>query len=103
MSRIEQINEMLKATPADSFLNHALALEQIKAGNDNEARGIFEALLSREPAYIGSYYHLGKLYERAGDYEHAIETYRSGISHATVAGDTHAKNELQMALEEITE
>lgn len=103
MPRIDQIRELLSKSPDDAFLSHALALELIKQGNDNEARNIFESLLSREPGYIGSYYHLGKLQERAADYERAIETYRTGISHATVTGDTHAKNELQMALDEIIE
>ncbi len=30
----------------------------------SEARKLFEELLNREPAYVGSYYHLGKLLER---------------------------------------
>ena len=103
MSRIESLKAFLEKTPDDSFLEHALALEYIKAGDDNTARLLFEKLLLREPGYVGSYYHLGKLSERAGDYELAILTYNAGMAEAKKAGDKHSYNELQGALEEITE
>ena len=103
MERIEQLKTFLKATPDDSFLQHALALELIKSGDDNDARILFEKILQREPGYVGSYYHLGKLLERAGDYEFAIITYNKGMAEAKTAGDKHSYNELQGALEEITE
>ena len=37
MNRIEKLLEYLQATPNDNFLRHALALEYIKVGNDNDA------------------------------------------------------------------
>ncbi len=61
MNRIEKLKEYLKSADKDSFLQHALALEYIKIGNDEEARKLFNEILHREPTYIGSYYHLGKL------------------------------------------
>ncbi|MEQ1678118.1 MAG: hypothetical protein ABL876_15530, partial [Chitinophagaceae bacterium] len=64
MDRISKLKEFLAASPADSFLQHALALEYIKLGDDEQARGLFEEILNREPGYIGSYYHLAKLLER---------------------------------------
>ncbi len=103
MDRIDTLTNMLKATPGDSFLQHALSLEYIKAGNDNEARKLFEALLAADPAYVGSYYHLGKLLERAGDYQQAIAVYNEGMQRAKQAGDKHSFSELQGALDEITE
>ena len=103
MERIEKLKEFLQATPNDSFLQHALALEYIKKGDDNDARILFELILQREPGYVGSYYHLGKLLERAGDYEFAILTYNKGMEEAKKAGDNHSLNELRGALEEITE
>lgn len=103
MERIEKLKEFLQATPNDSFLQHALALEYIKKGDDNDARILFELILQREPGYVGSYYHFGKLLERAGDYEFAILTYNKGIEEAKKAGDNHSLNELRGALEDITE
>ena len=103
MEKIEKLKEFLVGSPDDSFLNHALALEYIKIGDDNSARLLFEKVLQKEPGYVGSYYHLGKLLERAGDYEFAILTYNKGIGEAKAAGDNHSRNELQGALDDITE
>ena len=88
---------------ADSFLQHALALEYIKVGKDEEARALFNTILKREPTYIGSYYHLGKLLERAGDFDRAIRVYDRGMEEAKLANDMHAYNELQGAKEDIEE
>ncbi len=57
--------------------------------------------MRREPTYIGSYYHLGKLHERLGDEEKAIKIYERGMEEAKKAGDNHTYNELQGAHEEI--
>jgi Tfp pilus assembly protein PilF len=103
MERIEQLKSFLTSTPDDSFLQHALALEYIKKGDDNDARLLFENILKQEPGYVGSYYHLGKLLERAMDYEGAIKTYNKGMEAAQKAGDNHSLNELRGALEEITD
>ncbi|MBL7723013.1 MAG: tetratricopeptide repeat protein [Chitinophagaceae bacterium] len=102
MSRIEKLNEFLKTNPSDSFLQHALALEYIKLGDDEKARGLFEELLNREPGYIGSYYHLAKLLERNDKTDDAVKVYEKGMEEAKKAGDNHALGELRGAYEELT-
>lgn len=102
MDRITQLKEFLKANPGDSFLRHALALEYIKIGDDNTARSIFEEILTQDPGYIGSYYHLAKLLERTGDTNLAIEWYEKGMEAARQAGEKHAYGELRSAYEELT-
>ncbi len=92
---------MLQASPQDNFLRHALALEYIKEGNDAEARVLFEAILTESPDYTGSYYHLGKLLERAGETQLAIAWYEKGMQAAKLANNRHAYNELQMAYEDL--
>lgn len=101
MDRIRQIKEYLKAEPEDNFLQHALALEYIKAGNELDARRLFEEILNREPGYVGSYYHLGKLLERIGEIQNAINVYEKGMQIAKSANDTRAFNELQAACEDL--
>ncbi|MEO6548822.1 MAG: hypothetical protein ABIN94_12515 [Ferruginibacter sp.] len=101
MSRIEKLLEYMKTAEKDSFLQHALALEYIKVGKDEEARNLFNELLLREPTYVGSYYHLGKLLERVGDFDKAIRIYKRGMDEARRANDQHTYNELQGALEDI--
>ena len=73
MDRIEKLNEYLKVSPTDSFLQHALALEYIKVDDDVQARSLFESILERDPNYVGSYYHLAKLLERNGENDLAIQ------------------------------
>lgn len=102
MDRISKLNEFLKANPTDSFVQHALALEYIKLGNDEAAQGLFEELLNREPGYVGSYYHLAKLFERNGNTEEAIKWYEKGMEETKKAGDNHAFGELRGAWEELT-
>lgn len=94
------LKEMLKEEETDSFLQHALALEYIKLGNDKEARKLFESVLKREPTYIGSYYHLGKLLERIGYPQKAMRVYKKGMAMAKSIDDNHSYNELQGALED---
>jgi Tfp pilus assembly protein PilF len=101
--RIGKLKEYLKTAQYDSFLQHALALEYIKKGNDEEARKLFVEILLREPTYIGSYYHLGRLLERTGDTEKAIKIYEKGMLEAKRAGDNHTYNELMAAYEELSE
>ncbi|MDP9230120.1 MAG: tetratricopeptide repeat protein [Bacteroidota bacterium] len=102
MSRIEKLNDFLKSNPADSFVQHALALEYVKIGDDEKARELFEAILQREPGYVGSYYHLAKLLERIGEIDEAVMVYKKGMTEAEKAGDTHAYGELKSAYEELT-
>ena len=101
MDRLQRLREMLAQQPTDSFLNHALALEEIKLGNEAVARTLFESILQRDPQYIGSYYHLGKLLDRQGDETAAIEVFERGMEVAKKLGDQHALNELRGAYDNL--
>lgn len=101
MNRINRIQEMLAANPKDLFLRHALALEWIKIGNEVDAKDLFEAILTEDPTYIGSYYHLAKLLERIGERDAAIQWYEKGMEAAKTAKDQHSYNELQSAYEDL--
>lgn len=103
MERIERLKEFLKATPNDSFVQHALALEYIKISDDATARRLFEAVLQRDENYVGSYYHLGKLLERNGDIQGAVAVYEKGMAKAKEAGEQQAYNELQAAYEDLVD
>ncbi len=99
--RIEKIQSFLKNAPNDSFLNHALALEYVKAGDEQSAMKHFEQNLAHDPAYVGTYYHLGKLLERVGERERAITIYEQGMKQAKTANDMHSYSELQNAYEDL--
>ena len=101
MDRISKLKAYMEESGNDSFLQHALALEYIKVGKDEEAKKLFNEILKREPTYVGSYYHLGKLLERIGDPEKAMRVYKRGMEVATAADDHHSYTELRVAYEDL--
>ncbi|MFT3936309.1 MAG: tetratricopeptide repeat protein [Chitinophagaceae bacterium] len=103
MDRLARLEELLKVNPSDGFLQHAMALEYIKLGDDAKARSIFENILLHDPSYVGSYYHLGKLLERNGKKEEAISWYEKGMTAAKKAGDNHALGELRAAYDDVVD
>lgn len=100
MDRITKLKEFLNLSPNDSFVQHALALEYIKLGDEEEAKRLFESILTRDENYIGSYYHLAKLLEKMDKREEAIKWYEQGLSRSKAAGDQHSYNELMAAYED---
>ena len=101
MDRIEKLKAFISQNPVDHFSKHALAMEYIKLGDDQAAKGLLESILAADPGYTGSYYHLGKLLEREGDKEGAVSIYEKGMAEAKKQGDNHAWNELMSALDNI--
>lgn len=99
--RIEKLLKFLEASPKDCFLNHALALEYVKAGDEAAARTCFEKNLANDATYVATYYHLGKLLERTGHTQEAIGIYEQGMAAAKAAKDMHSYNELQGAYEDL--
>jgi tetratricopeptide (TPR) repeat protein len=98
MDRLQALLAFYKDDPEDAFTRFAIASEYLKRGNKTEALAFFEELAASSPAYIGTYYHLGKLYEDLARLEDAVRIYEIGIRRATEARDLHARAELQDAL-----
>jgi Tfp pilus assembly protein PilF len=99
--RIEKLQQFLKTSPNDCFLNHALALEYVKAGNEESAQQHFRINLINDPNYVATYYHLGKLLQRIGQVTEAITVYELGMNIAKTVKDMHSYNELQAAHEDL--
>jgi Tfp pilus assembly protein PilF len=101
MDRIDQLNQFLTLNPNDSFVQHALALEYVKLGDEEKARKLFENVLKKDENYIGSYYHLAKLLVQLNETDAAILVYEKGMKKAKEAGDRHSYSELQSAYEDL--
>ena len=101
MERINKLKTFLQQNSADDFLQHALALEYIKIGEEHQAKDLFIKILNHNPNYIGSYYHLAKLLERLNENKAAIEFYEKGMAIAKLLKDNHSYNELQAAYEDL--
>lgn len=100
--RINKLRTYLGENPSDAFLNHALALEYIKLGYEQEALAHFRANHANHPEYVATYYHLGKLLERMGQTDEAIRIYEQGMGVARAAGELLSFNELRSVYEELT-
>lgn len=97
MERIPQLLAYLKDNPTDAFLQYALALEYIKSGDKETGKQYFEQLVEMHPDYVGTYYHLAKLYISMQMPEAAEQCYTKGIAVAQRLQDQHALAELQNA------
>ena len=96
--RLSKLLQFHDEDPEDAFTRFAIAEEYRKRGETEKALRFFEQLVEDDPGYVGTYYHLGKLYEGVGRREEALTTYRQGIQVTEEQRDIHARAELQDAL-----
>ena len=73
----------------------------IKIGELERAIESFEKVIAFNKNYVGTYYHLAQTFEKQNKLDQAIAIYNDGIQIASLVKDQHAKNELQMALDEL--
>jgi tetratricopeptide (TPR) repeat protein len=95
--RLVQILELLDSSPRDSFLLFAAAKEYEKMEDLEEALDYYALLEQSDPAYVGLYYHLGKLLEKLGREQEALQAYERGMRVAQAQGDRHSHSELSGA------
>ena len=100
--RLEKLLEFLKNEPEDEFLQYALATEYLRLNETGKALQYYENLVSKHPGYVGTYYHLGKLYEALNRKDEAVKTYETGMEIAKQKRDNHAFSELQAIYREAT-
>lgn len=94
INRLEKLQDFLSNEPNDPFLKYAIATEYIRLNNPQEALKFYLDLVRNHEDYVGTYYHLGKLYESMGKQQEALDTYEKGIAVARKIKDNHALSEL---------
>jgi tetratricopeptide (TPR) repeat protein len=94
VNRLEKLLEFIDNEPNDPFLKYALATEYLRLNNQEEALKFYLDLVQKHEDYVGTYYHLGKLYELRQEQENALKTYQKGIEVAKKIKDNHALSEL---------
>jgi tetratricopeptide (TPR) repeat protein len=95
LSRLDKLLEFIKNEPNDEFLKYALATEYLRLNQVDIALTYYEDLVNNHPSYVGTYYHLGKLYEALNRKQNAITTYENGMKVTKAKRDNHAFSELQ--------
>lgn len=98
MSRLEQLEKMLKTDPDDVFLNFGLAMEYVRAGRADEAIAQFTRVTELDPKYIPGYFQLGNFYVSLGRKDEARQAFSQGMKVAADVGDSHAAAEMSEAL-----
>ena len=96
-TRLTKLLAFLTTEPNDPFILYALATEYNTLNDTEQAFYYYLKLVEEHPGYVGTYYHLGKLYEKTGKADLAIETYQKGMLRARDKSDMHAFSELQGA------
>jgi len=97
-SRREVLEQFVASRPADAFARYGLALECVKLGDDQSALAHFQTLIESHPDYVAGYFQFGQFLARLGRYDEARKLLSDGIVVAQRAGDIHARDEMQAAL-----
>ncbi|MNX54912.1 Tetratricopeptide repeat protein [compost metagenome] len=96
-TRLAKLLEFLSNDPNDPFVLYALATEYNTSNDTEKALEYYLKLITDHPDYVGTYYHLGKLYQKIGQAEQALDIYQKGMIAARNKRDMHAFSELQGA------
>ena len=94
-NRLQKLLEFIENEPNDPFLKYALATEYLNLNEPDKALNYYEDLIINHSDYVGTYYHLGKLYEALNRKNDAIKTYQDGMVVARDLKDMHSLSELQ--------
>jgi tetratricopeptide (TPR) repeat protein len=97
-TRREMLEGFIARSPGDAFARYGLALECANVGDNDAAIAHFHELLQSNPAYVTGYFQFGQLLARLGRIPEAREQLSAGIAAAQLAGDTHAREEMEAAL-----
>jgi len=100
--RKDRLKALIDQNPDDPFPRYGLAMEFRGAGDHMEAAQIFQELLERSPNYLPAYYQLGTTLQVIGQNPEAVRVVQQGIKLATQSGDSHAREELEAVLEELS-
>jgi predicted Zn-dependent protease len=101
MDRIATFKSFIARAPGDPFPRYGLAMEHKSRGDLAAAWAAFSELLERFPEYVPTYLMAGGTLIGLGRRQEAAEVYRRGIEAATRKSDSHARGELESALDEV--
>src|SRR5262249_17994217 len=101
MDRIATFKSFIARSPSDPFPRYALAMEHRARGELAEAWAVFSDLLANFSEYVPAYLMAGGTLVGLGRKDEAAGVYRRGVEVATRKGDSHARGELESALNEI--
>lgn len=100
--RRQMLEQFVEKHPQDAFGRYGLAMECMKEGDIASAETHFRQLVSQHPEYVATYYQYGRMLANTNRIAEAREILTAGVARARQAGEDHAREELQAALDELT-
>lgn len=103
-TRLEQLQKLHAADPADPFCAYGIALEHAKASQFDLALAWLDKTLSLDANYAYAYFQKAKMYIEKGDEEEAKAVLQKGISVARGHGSPdslHAAEEMKGLLDSL--
>lgn len=97
-TRREILEQFVATRPSDAFARYGLALECVRLDDDQAAATHFEHLMHNHPEYVAGYFQYGQFLAKLGRDPEARKILSDGIVVAQRAGDIHARDEMQAAL-----
>ncbi len=103
MDKLAGLKEILALDPKNSFARYGIAMELIGRGDTSAALEEFDALLANDPEYTAGYFMAAQTLAGAGRVQDAIARLKDGIGCAARNGNSHALNEMQGMLNELSQ
>lgn len=98
MPSVAQIQKLLAAEPADTFLNFSLGMALVKEGQLEEGVAQFGRVTSMSPDYVPAYFQQANTLVKLERRDEARAALDAGIAVARRTGDNHAASEMQQLL-----
>jgi predicted Zn-dependent protease len=98
-NRIEVFEQMLVSDPENTMVMFGLAKEYEKEGRLGDVIRVLEDYLAKADDEGNAYGTLAAAYDKTGNREKAVETYRKGIDVSLAHGHPSMANEYKMTLD----
>lgn len=99
MTRREQLEQLLAASPGDAFLQYAVAMTCLSDGQPAEAARRLADINQQHPDNVAAWFQRGKVLAQLGEEDDARSVINSGIAVARRVGDSHAEGEMRAFLD----
>jgi len=99
MSRLEQLQKLADAQPADPFARYGVGLECAQLERWEEALEAFERTLALDRKYVAAYYQKAQAELKLGRRAESTATLKAGIAVATERDEMHAVSEMKKMIE----
>lgn len=98
-NRIDVFKQMLESDPDNTMVMFGLAKEYEKIGQMRDVIDILEVYLAKADDEGNAYGMLAQAYEKSGESDRAIETYKRGIEVSMAHGHPSMAQEYRMTLD----